>query len=97
MYIQSLFVNLAGLSFYDLDLAWLGLFILYIGPETILPLASFFAALVGILLMFWRWLVGMFRKFLRLCSRTTASIRGREWHDDEVAENPSNIEEKEGE
>lgn len=94
---QNLFVNLAGLSFFDADLAWLGLLILYIGPETILPLASFFAALVGILLMFWRWLVGIFRRFLRLCSRTTARILGREWHDDEVTEATSDIEGKEGE
>ena len=94
---QNLFVNLAGLSLFDADLAWLGLLILYIGPETILPLASFFAALVGILLMFWRWVVGIFRRFLRLCSRTTARILGREWHDKEVVETPSDIEEKEGE
>lgn len=30
---------------------------LYLGPETIMPIASIFAAILGILLMFWRLLV----------------------------------------
>jgi hypothetical protein len=40
--------------------------ILYIGPETILPLTSALAAIVGVLLMFWHRFVGMIRKIWRI-------------------------------
>ena len=36
---------------------------LYIGPDTLMPIASVFAAVAGFVLMFWRRLVGMV-KFL---------------------------------
>lgn len=36
--------------------------ILYIGPETMLPLASALAAIAGVLLMFWQRFVGLLRK-----------------------------------
>ena len=77
MEIHNLFLNLAGLSFFDADLAWLGLLILYIGPETIIPLTSFLAAIVGILLMFWRWVVGIFRRGIRFSSRVCNRLLGR--------------------
>lgn len=31
---------------------------MYIGPDTLMPLASAFAAIAGFVLMFWRRLVG---------------------------------------
>jgi hypothetical protein len=31
---------------------------LYIGPDTLMPLASVFAAVAGFVMMFWRRLVG---------------------------------------
>jgi len=34
---------------------------LYIGPDTLMPLASVFAAVAGFVMMFWRRLVGMVR------------------------------------
>lgn len=37
---------------------------LYFGPETYMPLASAFAAIAGILLMFWRRMVGGLRRIL---------------------------------
>jgi len=40
--------------------------ILYIGPETMLPLVSALAAIGGVLLMFWHRFVGIVRKFWRL-------------------------------
>ena len=43
--------------------------LLYIGPETMLPLASALAAIGGILLMFWQRIVGLIRKFWRLMIR----------------------------
>lgn len=40
--------------------------ILYIGPETLMPLASIFAAITGIVLLFWRK--------LKSAAKTTASF-----------------------
>jgi hypothetical protein len=34
---------------------------MYVGPETFMPLASALAAIVGILLLFWRRTVALFR------------------------------------
>jgi undecaprenyl pyrophosphate phosphatase UppP len=42
---------------------------LYIGPETMLPLVSALAAIAGVLLMFWHRFVGLLRKFWRLILR----------------------------
>jgi hypothetical protein len=43
--------------------------ILYIGPETMLPLVSALAAIGGVLLLFWQRLVGLIRKFWRFLFR----------------------------
>jgi len=43
--------------------------LLYIGPETILPLTSALAAILGILLMFWHRFIGLLRKFWKLILR----------------------------
>lgn len=42
---------------------------MYIGPETMMPVASAFAAIVGFLLMFWRRTVGAIRAAVQLISR----------------------------
>jgi hypothetical protein len=42
---------------------------LYIGPETMLPLASELIAILGVLLMFWQRFVGLLRKFWRIIVR----------------------------
>ena len=34
---------------------------MYIGPDALMPVASFFAAVVGVVLMFWRRLWGAVR------------------------------------
>ena len=34
----------------------------YMGPETIMPLASILAAVVGIILIFWRFITAFFRR-----------------------------------
>lgn len=39
---------------------------LYLGPETLVPVASALAAVGGFLLMTWRRVVGVFRAGLRL-------------------------------
>ena len=38
---------------------------LYLGPETLMPLASILAAIVGFFLMFWRVIVKFFKKTYR--------------------------------
>jgi hypothetical protein len=42
---------------------------LYVGPESILPLTSALAAIVGFLLMFWRRFVVLVRKVWRMMFR----------------------------
>ena len=43
---------------------------LYIGPDTLMPIASVFAAIAGFVLMFWRRLVGAVRMLVdRLSGR----------------------------
>ena len=43
---------------------------MYIGPDSLMPIASAFAAIAGFLLMFWRRVVGAFRMiFGRLFSK----------------------------
>jgi hypothetical protein len=36
--------------------------LLYLGPDTLIPLASILAAVVGLILLFWNRLVGLGRK-----------------------------------
>jgi undecaprenyl pyrophosphate phosphatase UppP len=48
---------------------YLPIIMLYIGPETMLPLASALAAIAGVLLMFWQRFVGLLRKFWQLIVR----------------------------
>ena len=50
----------------------LPIIVLYIGPETILPLTSALAAIAGVLLMFWQRLVLFVRKFWRILVRKNA-------------------------
>jgi hypothetical protein len=48
---------------------WLPFVVLYIGPETMLPLASALAAIAGVLMMFWQRFVALIRKLWRLVVR----------------------------
>lgn len=48
---------------------YLPIILLYIGPETMLPLASAVAAIGGLLLMFWHRLIGLLRKWWRLIAK----------------------------
>ena len=43
---------------------------MYIGPETIMPLASALAAISGVILLFWRKMVGFFRMTVQAVTRT---------------------------
>lgn len=42
---------------------------LYLGPETILPLASALAAVIGVLLIVWRYVVKLARMAYQFCKR----------------------------
>lgn len=48
---------------------YLPIILLYIGPETMLPLVSALAAIGGVLLMFWHRFVGLVRKLWRVITR----------------------------
>jgi hypothetical protein len=62
-------------SFPHLDPALLLLFvILYVGPETLLPLASALAAIVGFVLMVWHRFVALARKGYRRCFKKSESL-----------------------
>jgi hypothetical protein len=50
---------------------------MYIGPETLMPLASILAAITGVLMLFWRRTVGMFKGFAQFVSRTCGRLLGR--------------------
>lgn len=43
--------------------------VLYIGPDQVLPLTSFVGAAIGVLLMFWSRVVGVFRRVWKFSSR----------------------------
>jgi hypothetical protein len=45
---------------------------MYIGPETMMPLASALAAVAGVLMMFWRRVVGFVRSAFTAFSRIFA-------------------------
>jgi hypothetical protein len=42
-----------------------GVVLLYFGPETMMPVGSFLAALLGLLLLFWRQTVSLARNGIR--------------------------------
>jgi hypothetical protein len=43
--------------------------VLYIGPDVFLPITSAFAAVAGVVLMFWHRIIGLGRKLWRTVSR----------------------------
>ena len=53
---------------------YLPLMMLYIGPETMLPLASALAAIGGVLLIFWQRFIGLVRKLWRVLVRRQADV-----------------------
>lgn len=42
---------------------------MYVGPETVLPIASALAAIGGVLMMFWQKTVGAFRSATQFVAR----------------------------
>jgi undecaprenyl pyrophosphate phosphatase UppP len=49
--------------------------LLYLGPETMMPLVSFLAAILGIILIFWRYIVNFFKKLFK---RKDTAVSGEE-------------------
>ena len=57
---------------------WYGAIILYLGPETMMPVASFLAGIIGAVIMFWQRLVRWARRFTRYFkSRSRKPVEGR--------------------
>ncbi len=44
----------------------------YMGPQTVMPIASFIAALIGIILVTWRFLIKLVRKVFSLLFHRTS-------------------------
>jgi hypothetical protein len=53
----------------DLLNGYIALIPLYVGPDQILPLTSLIGALIGIILMFWRYVVGLAGRIWQLLFR----------------------------
>ena len=62
------------------------LVVLYVGPETILPLTSALAAIVGVLLLVWHRVVGLIRKTWWFCTGKAQSPSQTHLPADEVAD-----------
>lgn len=45
------------------------LILAYLGPETVMPLASILATIIGALLIGWRFIVGFFKKIFKRSRR----------------------------
>jgi hypothetical protein len=69
MFVHSLLI----FAIVDPKLLWnLGhqsIVLLYLGPETIMPLASILGAIIGFLLIFWRLILRFFKKIFKSGSR----------------------------
>lgn len=50
---------------------------MYIGPETLMPLASALAAIGGVLLLFWHRTTGAVRAGFRAVTRALSRLTGR--------------------
>jgi hypothetical protein len=50
---------------------------MYIGPETLMPLASVLAAIAGVLMLFWRKTVQAVRASMQAVSRTFGRLFSR--------------------
>jgi len=62
MDIQNLLLNIS-------ESQLLPIVILYVGPETLLPLTSALAAIVGVVLIVWRQLVAFLSRVWRIFTR----------------------------
>lgn len=77
----SLFKDISSISIVASGLS-------YIGPETVMPLATFLASIIGILLIFWRLIVRTIKKlFSRL--RKNNSLDSTQEMQNEPLENGS--------
>ncbi len=54
----------------------------YLGPNTVLPIASVLAAAIGVILMFWRYFMTMARKTIKTVLRREAEPVPTETHDE---------------
>ena len=59
-------------------LRYLGVNLLYLGPETIMPLASILAAVLGFLLIFWRLILKGLKSGFKWVRRTVTGKKEEE-------------------
>ena len=60
--------------FHQLDLfSGLTSGLLYLGPETVMPLVSFLAAALGIILIFWRYIVRIIKRIFGIREKPSAA------------------------
>jgi hypothetical protein len=58
--------------------SWYGVIVLYLGPETMMPVASALAGIIGAVIMFWQRLAQWVRKLIRYFkARTRKTVRNR--------------------
>lgn len=48
---------------------------MYIGPDTLMPVASALAAIAGVILMFWRRLIGAIRLTAQVIGQRLSQLR----------------------
>ena len=65
MTLMNLTILADATALLPLDTTTLAFVFLYIGPEIILPVASAIASLIGLILMFWRYVTKTVRTFFR--------------------------------
>jgi hypothetical protein len=67
-------MGLDNLAYSTKVVQYLPIMMLYIGPETMLPLLSALAAIGGVLLMFWQRFVGLVKKLWRVIARKQVDV-----------------------
>jgi len=50
---------------------------MYIGPDTLMPVASALAAIAGVVLLFWRRTVGAVRMGVQILGQRISRLRGK--------------------
>lgn len=79
--------NIGSLYAVAQSLPWLptsgAVFVAYLGPNTVLPIASALAAGIGVLLVFWRYIVAMVRGAFRAISKSKEPVSNSDQASDE--------------
>jgi hypothetical protein len=83
--IMDLFFLFSGKIFFPVVTQRLAFLFLYLGPDTIMPLASILAAVAGFLLLFWRYIVNFIKKIFRRGGSISTSQEENSLEDPDLA------------